>query len=101
MLYKYENDIWLSEGNDAWPVAYHGTATTNASLILSNGLIAGGSNDICIVNGGVHGSSIYLSPDPLFSSSQLYAKPLIIDGKRYQIMFQVRIKPSSIKKNTA
>jgi hypothetical protein len=100
VLYKYENNIWLGEGNDAWPVAYHGTATTNALSILRNGLIAGGSNDIRIVNGGVHGSGIYLSPDPLFSSSQRYAKPLIVDGKRYQIMFQVRIKSSSIKKRS-
>jgi hypothetical protein len=95
VLGTYENSVWLGTGTDAWPVAYHGTATANALSILRNGLIAGGSNGIDEVgsNGAVHGVGIYLSPDPLYSSHRNYARLLTVDDRQYQIMFQVRVKP--------
>jgi hypothetical protein len=97
---KFENNTWLGEDKNAWPVAYHGTATTNALSILRTGLLAGGSNGVPIVNGLAHGRGIYLSPNPLFSSLEHYSKPLYVDGRRYQIMFQVRVKSDSIIKTS-
>ncbi|UJR24456.1 hypothetical protein I4U23_005832 [Adineta vaga] len=98
VLGKYNDSAWLGEGRNAWPVAYHGTATGNALPILRNGLLAGGSNGISVHKGALHGSGIYLSSDPLYSSSTRYAKVLNMNGKRYQIMFQVRVKHDAIRK---
>jgi hypothetical protein len=98
VLGVYEDALWLGTDRNAWPVAYHGTATANIFSILRNGFIAGGSNDIPVANGAAHGRGIYLSPNPEYSSSRRFARSLLVDGRQYQIMFQVRIKPSAIHK---
>ncbi|CAF1481623.1 unnamed protein product, partial [Rotaria sp. Silwood1] len=82
------------------PVAYHGTATTNAIKILRNGLIAGGSNGVRVANGAVYGHGIYLSPNPSHAGSHSYARPTPYNGRQYQVMFQMRIKNSSIAKHS-
>lgn len=89
---KYDNDEWLGRTDKAWPVAYHGTTADNVKSILQNGLRAGGSNGIPISNGRMHGSGIYLSPDPAYSGRINYSRPFVVDGHRHQLMFQVRVK---------
>jgi hypothetical protein len=99
VLDKYEDGVWLGTGKDGWPVAYHGTSTANASQILRNGLFAGGSNGIPCPNGAAFGPGIYLSPNPSYSGGIRYSKPLQVDGRRYQIMYQVRVKSDAFKKH--
>ncbi|CAF1048062.1 unnamed protein product [Adineta ricciae] len=98
VLRKYKDTAWLGTNKNAWPVAYHGTASDNARKILCNGLLAGGSQGIQQSNGEVHGKGIYLSPYSTYSGSESYAKPLTMDGKRYQVIFQVRVESSQIIK---
>ncbi|CAF2867725.1 unnamed protein product [Rotaria sp. Silwood2] len=98
VLGKYENSKWLGTDVDAWPVAYHGTATANTLDILRNGLLTGGSSGIPITNADAYGRGIYLSPNPLYSGSQCYAKPTPYKGRQHQVMFQVRVKNSSIRR---
>jgi hypothetical protein len=89
VLGEYGDETWL------------GTNTANAVKILCNGLLVGGSNGIPVANGAAHGHSIYLSPNPECSDGKTYAKPLLVNDRQYQIMFQVRIKPSAIYKRAS
>ncbi|CAF1613131.1 unnamed protein product [Adineta ricciae] len=100
VLRKYKDTTWLGIDKNAWPVAYHGTASDNARKILCNGLLAGGSQGIQQLNGEVHGKGIYLSPYSTYSGNERYARPLTMDGKRYQVIFQVRVESSEIIKTT-
>lgn len=100
VLGKFENETWLGTDRNAWPVAYHGTRADNAKAILRNGLLAGGSEAVPIVNGAAYGAGIYLSPNHCYSGSTYYAKPSTVNDRCYQIMFQVRVKSSSIRKHS-
>ncbi len=95
---KFENDKWFGTGKDAWPVAYHGTDAANIKSIVRNGLRAGGSNGVPVVNGSAHGRGICLSPNPLKASLEKYSRIFDVDGSRHQVMFQVRVRPSAIKR---
>ena len=92
---KYENNVWLGEtgksNNDSeWAVSYHGTKIYCAEPICLNGLKPGINNK--------YGIGVYCTPN--ISTAEKYAEIFIspTTGKKYKIVFQNRVKPSSIIK---
>lgn len=79
-----------------WPVAYHGTATSNAAAILNTALRQSGG-----AAGGfaAFGIGVYLTPSIRYASWDRYAKwygPME-NGHYVQIAFQCRVNPRYIE----
>jgi hypothetical protein len=91
---KFENDLWLGDtgnsNNDSeWAVSYHGTKQEFADSICKKGLLPGQNNR--------YGVGVYCTPN--IETAAGYSKTFNgLDGKKYKIVFQNRVKPSSIKK---
>ena len=90
---KYENTKWLgsqgqSNNNTEWAVSYHGTKIYCAEPIAKEGLKPGVRN--------VYGVGIYCTPN--ISTAEKYAEVFTSPktNKKYKIVFQNRVKPSSI-----
>jgi hypothetical protein len=82
-----------------WHVAYHGTAGENASKILTSGLKV--STQGCFYGDGV--PRVYVSPSIEYCSHPRYARPWKQAKKNgrvcwYQLVFQCRVNPASVKK---
>lgn len=92
---KYENTDWLdsqgqSNNDKEWAVSYHGTKIYCAEPIAKEGLKPGTNN--------AYGVGVYCTPN--ITTAESYAE--IFENpnthKKYKIVFQNRIKPSSIIK---
>ena len=87
---KYENTKWLGHKGHSkeWAVSYHGTKIYCAEPIAKEGLKPGTRNKF--------GVGVYCTPN--ISTAEKYAEVFIspITGKKYKIVFQNRVKPSSI-----
>lgn len=96
VLSKYENDKWLGtgDGDEVWPVAYHGTRTANALPILQAGLQVGGST-VTRANGNSFGDGIYLTPD--IKIAERYAVSAPVGNFVYRVIFQVRVSPTNFR----
>jgi len=92
---KYENNKWLgcsgnSNSNTEWAVSYHGTKNYCVEPIVKKGLKPGNRN--------IYGIGIYCTPD--INTAEKYAEVFTSPktNKKYKIVFQNRVKPSSIIK---
>ena len=90
---KYEDCKWLGcqgNSNTEWAVSYHGTKISCAEPIAKEGLKPGINN--------VYGVGVYCTPN--ISTAEQYAPTFEnpITHKKYKIVFQNRVKPSSIIK---
>ena len=90
---KYENMDWLGKKGDSnndteWAVSYHGTKIYCAEPIAKDGLKPGHRNR--------YGIGVYCTPN--IKTAEKYAEIFTspITNKRYKIVFQNRVKPSSI-----
>jgi len=92
---KYEDTKWLgkkgfSNNNSEWAVSYHGTDIHFAEPIIKEGLKPGNRNKF--------GVGIYCTPN--ISTAEKYSKVFEnpLTRRKYKIVFQNRVKPSSIVK---
>ena len=92
---KYEDTKWLGEtgssnNNSEWAVSYHGTKIYCAEPIAKEGLKPGTNN--------AYGVGVYCTPN--ISTAEEYAETFTspTTKKKYKIVFQNRVKPSSIVK---
>jgi len=90
---KYEDNKWLgcsgnSNNNTEWAVSYHGTKINCAETIAKEGLKPGVRN--------YYGTGIYCSPNIYTAEkyAEVFTDPKT--NKNYKIVFQNRVKPSSI-----
>ena len=90
---KYGDNAWLgsygnSNNDTEWAVSYHGTKIYCAEPIAKEGLKPGVRN--------VYGVGIYCTPN--ISTAEKYAEVFTspVTHKKYKIVFQNRVKPSSI-----
>merc|ERR1712080_720431 len=70
----------------------HGTSAVHLGSISEKGMKIGGK-DVPKRNGAVYGAGVYVSPFVEVASQ--YAPTIKIKGKKYQIVFQCRVKPGS------
>ena len=94
-LDKYKDTEWLgkkgfSNNNSEWAVSYHGTDIHLAKPIIKEGLKPGNRNKF--------GVGVYCTPN--ISTAEKYSKIFEnrLSGRKYKIVFQNRVKPSSIVK---
>ena len=92
---KYKDKEWLgsngnSKNDSEWAVSYHGTKIYCAEPIAKEGLKPGTNN--------VYGVGVYCTPN--ISTAEQYSETFTNPqtGKKYKIVFQNRVKPSSIVK---
>ncbi|OUM60229.1 hypothetical protein PIROE2DRAFT_14045 [Piromyces sp. E2] len=92
---KYEDTKWLGctgnlNNNTEWAVSYHGTNINCAEPIVKEGLKPGNRNS--------YGIGIYCTPNIYTAEkyAEVFTSP--ITNKKYKIVFQNRVKPSSIVK---
>ena len=88
---KYNNNSWLGDSgksnNDSeWAVAYHGTKQQFSESICKTGLHPGNNN--------AYGVGVYCTPN--IETAARYSEPFTKDGNKYKVVFQTRVKPSSI-----
>ena len=90
---KYENLEWLgkkgsSKNDSEWAVSYHGTKIYCAEPIAKDGLKPGHNNK--------YGIGVYCTPN--IKTAERYAETFTnpTTKKKYKIVFQNRVKPSSI-----
>ena len=90
---RYENDSWLGSSGESnndteWAVSYHGTEMKNAESIYKIGLKIGFRNK--------YGLGVYCTPN--IETAAQYSKtfPSPVNGKKYKVVFQNRVKPSAI-----
>jgi len=97
--YPGGND-WISR-QDArgWVNAYHGTLPISMNSICNNGLKAGGSDGVNLRNGAVYGAGVYCSP--FIGYAKGYAPTVTIDGKKFRIIFQCRVRPGSFSEHAS
>ncbi|ELP88811.1 hypothetical protein EIN_103140 [Entamoeba invadens IP1] len=84
------NDTWLGSSNSPgeWAVSYHGTDPKFADPISKNGFKVGTRN--------LYGRGVYCSPD--VQAAAIYStKKTDSNSRKYKIVFQNRVKTSSIK----
>ena len=88
---KYKDTAWLGyKGkSDEWAVSFHGTKIYCAEPIIQDGLKPGSRNR--------YGVGIYCTPNISTAEkfSEVFTSPTT--HKQYKIVFQNRVKPSSIK----
>ena len=88
---KYENDKWLGCSGEVseFPVSYHGRKQKNIKSIYDNGYRVGIRN--------AYGDGIYCSP--YIETAAEYSGVFYVDnGKKYKLVLQNRVRPSTIKK---
>lgn len=83
---------------DSWPVAYHGTSSTAAATIITNGFRAC-NNNACFIKAS--DDAVFLTPSIKYAGHPRYAKVEKV-GKLYiQLALQVRVKRRRLRKNPA
>jgi hypothetical protein len=92
---KYENDNWIIHkgkniNDNEWAVSYHGVKIENGNSILDFGMKISNKYNYSI--------GIYCTPDIEIAKefSPIFTNPF--SKKKYKIVFQNRVKPSSIHK---
>lgn len=90
--YDKGDNSWLKEDETGWAVAYHGTAKESLPGILCTGFKVGGrqkfSDEI--------GAGVYCTPE--IRVAQHYSRPQYVDGHAVQIVLQLRVRPTAIKR---
>lgn len=104
VLKKYQGgDGWLSTGDQAWPVSYHGpTMDGSLGIILTkkkNEADDGGDDDpgdLCAA-GSTQGRGVYSTPD--INIAEKFSKTFRskVDNKVYKVVLQNRINPEERK----
>ena len=111
-MYDKGKDEWLAmDGNpNEWAVAYHGLSAPKVAGPIANwqakkgsvtqeGLKGGGrqlySNEIDTRNGGICGVGVYCGNH--VEVAEAYAEKVTVNDNKYQIVFQCRVKPNSVK----
>jgi hypothetical protein len=76
---------WLGpDGEESWPVAYHGTKHGSLDPILSTHLRPGTVN--------LYGKGIYCTPK--IKEAEYYCgDDFVVDGKKYKFVFKCRVNP--------
>jgi hypothetical protein len=87
---KYSDKKWLgcNDGQDEWPVAYHGTNEKNSLGITKHGF------DLSKCKRFAYGRGIYCTPDP--ETARLYATEYTYGGLNYHLIFQTRVNPAAL-----
>lgn len=93
---KYDDgdNSWLKEDESGWAVCYHGTSESSLPGILSTGFKAGPGQKFSAETG----TGIYCTP--WIDVAQHYSEPKPVDGHCVQVVLQLRVRPSAIKKVT-
>eukprot|EP00920_Eleutheroschizon_duboscqi_P041925 GHVT01100601.1.p1 GENE.GHVT01100601.1~~GHVT01100601.1.p1 ORF type:complete len:603 (+),score=138.60 GHVT01100601.1:597-2405(+) len=86
-----------------WPVAYHGTLSSNvASIVDCGSLRVPDSKTVLIRKGHIANQfCIFVSPSPIYAGYGLYASPFQLhanDTGGWQVMMEVRMRPGSFVK---
>ncbi|CAG8471859.1 15967_t:CDS:2 [Funneliformis caledonium] len=98
ILDKFNDNSWLGVNNrvtcfdsvkDEWIVSYHGTAKHNANSIAKDGF------DLSKGKRFHFGHGIYSTPYIEIAAS--YAQNFDLEGEKYKIVFQNRVKPNAFK----
>eukprot|EP00927_Polykrikos_kofoidii_P037988 TRINITY_DN3220_c0_g2_i1.p1 TRINITY_DN3220_c0_g2~~TRINITY_DN3220_c0_g2_i1.p1 ORF type:complete len:628 (+),score=126.36 TRINITY_DN3220_c0_g2_i1:77-1885(+) len=92
--YDGGNNRWLKEDESGWAVAYHGTSGKSLPGILATGFKAGPRQKFAKETG----AGIYCTP--WVDVAQHYSKPQALEAHSVQVVLQLRVKPSAIKKVT-
>jgi len=84
---------WLSapDMDNQWPIAYHGTLNRYVSSIFHEGLRVRTGDEV--VHGQACGQGIYCAPR--IQDACKYSTPTKIAGKKYNVVFLVRVRPGS------
>jgi len=93
---KYDDgdNSWLKEDESGWAVTYHGTSESSLPGILSTGFKVGPGQKFSAETG----KGIYCTP--WIDVAQHYSEPKPVDGHCVQVVLQLRVRPSAIKKVT-
>jgi len=93
--YDEGDNKWLtSDKDEGWAVAYHGTGEANLPNILSTGFRVGPRQKFS----SECGAGVYCTP--FVDVAAAYAPSNDVQGKKVQIVLQLRVKPSAIKRVT-
>jgi len=92
--YDDGDNSWLKEDDAGWAVAYHGTYGDSLPGILSAGFKVGPKQKFSSETG----VGIYCTP--WIDVAQHYSEPKPLEGHCVQVVLQLRVKPSAIKKVT-
>jgi len=92
--YDDGNNRWLKEDDSGWAVAYHGTAPEGLPGILCTGFRVGDRQKF----EGSTGKGVYCTQ--WIDVAQHYSKPRTLGDHDVQIVLQLRVKPSAIRKIT-
>lgn len=92
--YDDGHNQWLREDETGWAVAYHGTAKESLPGILSTGFRVGEGQKFEKETG----AGIYCAPSA--EVAQHYSRPREWHGRTVQIVLQLRVRPSAIRKVT-
>eukprot|EP00930_Biecheleria_cincta_P044929 TRINITY_DN30958_c0_g1_i1.p1 TRINITY_DN30958_c0_g1~~TRINITY_DN30958_c0_g1_i1.p1 ORF type:complete len:1064 (-),score=169.11 TRINITY_DN30958_c0_g1_i1:63-3254(-) len=92
--YDDGDNKWLGSGDGSWAIAYHGTSEEGLAGILATGFRVGPRQKFA----GECGSGVYCTPFVEVAAD--YAPRNNIRGHIIQIVLQLRIKPSAIKRVT-
>lgn len=100
VLNKYQGgDEWLSSGNQAWPVSYHGPTMDGSLGIIfmrkNDEADDGGDDDLgdLCAAGSTKGRGVYSTPD--INIAEKFSKTFRskVDNKVYKVVLQNRINP--------
>jgi len=92
--YDKGDNAWLRSGNEGWAIAYHGTAEANLPGILATGFRVGPRQKFKSATG----AGVYCTP--FIDVASAYAPAQTVQGHSIQIVLQLRVKPSKIKRIT-
>merc|ERR1712048_149913 len=92
--YDDGDNAWLRSGEDGWAIAYHGTAEKNLPSILGTGFRVGPRQKFS----SECGAGIYCTP--FIDVAAEYAPVQTVQDHRVQIVLQLRVKPTAIKRVT-
>ena len=96
-LYIGLTEVEFQQKYDSWPVAYHGTSSTAAADIIVNGFQACNNGDACFIE--EFEKAVFLTPSIKYAGHPRYARVEKV-GKLYvQLVLQVRVNKSRVKKN--
>lgn len=87
---KYENEEWLgcNNGQNEWPVSYHGTKLGSVSSITNVGY------DLTKHKRFAHGRGIYSTPD--INVAKGFAQSFTQDGHNYLVVLQNRVNRANL-----
>lgn len=92
--YDDGDNAWLRSGDEGWAIAYHGTAEKNLPSILNSGFRVGPRQKFS----SSCGAGVYCTP--FVDVAAAYASAQSIQGHSVQIVLQLRVDPTKIKRVT-